>query len=156
MEPVDPALIEQKARILTILCGALLSSLVIYVVVGFTVAGSGRPVATGVPVVAPWVLAAAAVLALAAGETVSRTIFAQRSAGVTSPSARLEAYQQATIVGFGVREWAGILGLVATLLTGSLAWCVGLCAATALTMFAAWPRRERLAAIAADAPPPIG
>lgn len=156
MEPVDPAVVEQKARILAILCGSLLSSLVIYLVVAFAVAGAGAAIADGVPAVVPWVLAVAAVLALGAGATVSRTIYAQRCAGVTSPAARLDAYQQATIVGFAVREWAGILGLVATLLTGNLAWCVGLCAAAAIAMLAAWPRRERLAAIASDAPPPIG
>lgn len=156
MEPVDPALVEQKLRILTVLCGALLSSLVIYVVIGIAVTGAGTRLAPELPAVVPWALAAAGVLTITAGETVSRMVLGQRLRGATGPAQRLEAAQQAAILGQALREWAGVAGLIATLLTGSLVWCGALCAAAAVAILGAWPRRERLAAIAAGGPPPIG
>ncbi len=157
MDPDTSRLVDAKTRLLALLCAALALSLAVYVVVAVIVVGAaGGPVAEGIPPSTAWILAAVAVASLAAAETVSRRILGRALATAPTAAARLEGYQQATIVGFAMRESAAVMGLVATFLTGQVAWCVVLAAASGLSMAAAWPRRDRLAAVAADGPAPIG
>jgi hypothetical protein len=156
MDPETSRLVDARMRLLTLLCAALAFSLVVYVVVAVIVVGAAAgPVAEGIPPSTAWILAAVAVASLAAAETVSRAILGRASTSATTATARLDAYQQATIVGFAVRESAAVMGLVATFLTGEIAWCLALTAASGLAMAVAWPRHERVAAIAEGGPPPV-
>ena len=50
-----------------------------------------------------------------------------------------------------------IVGLVITMLTGDLRWCLALAAAALLAMLLGWPRRADMARLAGDpAAAPIG
>jgi len=157
MDPDTSRLVDAKMRLLTLLCAALALSLAVYVVVAVIVVGAaGGPVAEGIPPSTAWILAAVALASLAAAETVSRAIRARAASSGSTAAARLEAYQQATIVGFAMRESAAVMGLVATFLTGQVGWCVVLAAASGLAMAVAWPRRDRIASFAAGGPAAIG
>lgn len=47
----------------------------------------------------------------------------------------------AALVAFLLRQTTGAFGLVITILTGDLVWCVALCVVALLAMVVDWPRR---------------
>jgi len=60
-------------------------------------------------------------------------------------------------VSFAMRESAAIIGLVISLLTGDLRWCLALSAAAVLAMLLGFPRRADMVRLAGDpAAAPIG
>ena len=48
----------------------------------------------------------------------------------------------ATLIAFLLRQATGVFGLVITLLTGDLVWCVALCVVALLAMLVDWPGRR--------------
>ena len=160
MSLTDPTqVVAQKYMTLQILCAGILVSLPIYGFVAWLVQQeSPRGLAGGgaVPPVLPVALAAVAVVHLLAAAGVGRLI-QRRATAAAHAEARAQGFVQATIVAFALREAAGIIGLVLSLLTGNLLWVLALGGLAALAMVAGWPRREQLAAIvASDRPPTIG
>ena len=61
MDPTTADLVDQRARILSLLCGSLLASLGIYVVVAVILLRSDAALPSGVPALVVWVIAAVAV-----------------------------------------------------------------------------------------------
>lgn len=152
-------LVAERHRVLQIICGAILASQAIYVAVAWMVTAEGAhaPGAGGrVPPAVAMALVGVAVTCLASAEGVAR-LLQRRAKAAAAPETRAQGFLQATIVGFALREAAGIIGLVLSLLTGKLLWVVALGACAALAMAVAWPRRAQLAAVAfPDRPPAIG
>lgn len=55
-------------------------------------------------------------------------------------------FQSGTIAGFALREAPGLLGLVLSLLSGTLPWALGFAGASLAAMALAWPKRGDLEA----------
>ena len=139
--------IDRQVRSLQVICFAFIVSLVIYAglawtlveVVGFDAVVDLDPTLTAA-------IAMVALGTLPAAEMLSRMLKAKagllgRDAGA---EATLRAYSQAVIVGFALRESCGIIGLVLSLLTGSMLWAVTLSAVALVAMVVAWPRSHAM------------
>ena len=151
-EPLEHV-IEQRFRVLSILCGSLLGSLAVYVGIAWFLLRQGAitsALAADLPAALPVVLTGVAITVLVSAEAMSRRIFAQasQSAAASEPETLLNAYQSATIVGFAMRESAAMIGLALTLLTAAFFWVVALSAASAAAMLVAWPRKETVRQLA--------
>ena len=157
MNTASPSLVDEAARVTIVICFAILASLPIYVAVAWMVVGQRAGAAgAGLTPVLVWALAAAGIALLAAAQGAWA---AMKRAAVArpTPSERLAAYRTATIVSFALREAAAIVGLVITMLTGDLRWCLALAAAAVLAMLLGWPRRADMVRLAGDpAAAPIG
>ena len=158
-EPLEH-IVEQRFRVLSILCGSLFGSLAVYVGIAWFLLRQGSIITahTGdLPAVLPVALTAVAIMVLVTAEAVSRRILAQasQSAAAGDPEALLNAYQSSTIVGFAMRESAAVIGLALTLLTAAIFWVVALSAASAAAMLIAWPRKEKVRQLAQGDRAPI-
>lgn len=150
MDPSTSSAVDSTARITSIVCAAILASLPIYVAVAwFVTAGGTRPTGPSLPAAGTWALAALAVGALVAAQLVWRRLL-HAAAARPDQGQRLAGFQSAAIVSFALRESAGVIGLVLTMLSGDLAWCLALCGAAALAMLLGWPRRADAASLTAD------
>lgn len=153
--------IDERMRILTIICAALVGSVVIYGAVGWFLLTQGGIAPGGilseVPIV-PYILAALGLGALIFAPIVTSLMLKQggNQPDPGNPEPALMRYQSSVIVGFAVRESAAVMGLVATILTGSVIWIVALSTATVAAMLMAWPRRENLVALFRSGPGTIG
>lgn len=153
----DRQSINVLMRAVTVICFAIFAAVPIYIVVAYVVV-SQNPAgfASGVGPAAVWVIAAMAVVQVPVAAVVSGNL--KRSAAAKPTVAeRLASFRVATIVGFALRESTAVMGLVITLLTGDLRWCLGLGALAAVSMAMAWPRRAEVEKLTADpATAPIG
>jgi hypothetical protein len=151
--PVDPptsSTVSSSVRITSIVCAAILMSLPVYVAVAyFTTSGGTRPAGPSLPAGGRWVLVALAIGVLAAAQVVWSRLLRAASAKPTQDE-RLAAFRTAATLTFALREAAGIVGLVVTMLTGELLWCLVLCGAAAAAMLLGWPRRTDAARLVAD------
>lgn len=137
-------------RVTTLICFAILMAVPIYCVVAF-LAVSQNPggFVAGVGPSVAWILATIAVAQIPVAAAVSSAL--KRSAASKSTADdRLASLRVATIVGFALREGTAIIGLVITLLTGDIRWCIGLGALALLSMLASWPKRAEAEAMADD------
>jgi hypothetical protein len=154
------ALVDARLRNLNLICVAITGSVLVYgAVAWFLFARAGYAPSGAIHDVPflPYILAAAGVGALVIAPLISAAILRQGLSHVarTDPTAALNAVQTSVIVGFAVREAAAVIGLVITLLSGSMTWVVVLGAAAVASMLAAWPRKEKLLAAADGRPQPI-
>jgi len=152
----SPSLVD-AARVTIVVCLAILTSIPFYVAVAWMVAGQ-RADADGValPAVLAWALAAVGLALLAAAQAVWATL-KRGAAARPTPAERLASYRTAAIVSFAMRESAAIIGLVISLLTGDLRWCLALSGAAALAMLLGFPRSADMVRLAGDpAAAPIG
>lgn len=139
---------DRGFRSLRIVCGALAASLGLYVVLAWALTDRvGVVLDDGNPALAalPWVLAGFGLASVLAASPFSRTLLeraARRSGG--DGERLLTAYSGATIIGFALREAAGVSGLAASLLTGEPLWCLILSAVAFTAMVRAWPSRSHL------------
>lgn len=157
MNTASPSLVDASARVTIVVCIAILASIPCYVAVAWMVAGqrSGTLVG-GLPPVLVWALAAVGILLLAAAQAVWVAMKRGATARLT-PAERLASYRTAAIVSFAMREAAAIVGLVISLLTGDLRWCLAFSAAAVLAMLLGFPRRADMVRLAGDpASAPIG
>jgi len=151
-EPLE-RIVEQRSRVLSILCRSFFGSLVVYVGIAWFALRQGAVTtarAFDLPAVVPVALTAVAVMVLFSAEAMSRRILARasQSAAAGEPETLLNAYQSSTIVGFAMREGAAVIGLALTFLTASIVWVTALGAASATAMLIAWPRKDRFRRIA--------
>ncbi len=152
-------LIEQRLRFMGIICAALVGSVFIYAAIAWLLLAQGEigPADGGsqFPTLS-YVLAGLGFCALVVAPKISSMVLRSDGGLDENPEQTLQRYQTSVIVGFAVRESAAIFGLVATFLTGNMAWVAGLAMAAALTMIAAWPRKESLLSALKTGPAPIG
>ena len=74
----------------------------------------------------------------------------------SDPEEAFRNHQQRVIFGFGLREAAGVLGLVVALLTGMATWGFAIAGAALFTMGMAWPRQNDLIPAGTRRPPSPG
>ncbi|MCD4748917.1 MAG: hypothetical protein K8R59_06030 [Thermoanaerobaculales bacterium] len=154
MNPELSALVQRQTTTMQIICAALTASLGFYVGIAWLLQRQGSFTMGPVPEDLPLILSLTGFSLLIVAEIVFRGL-AARARRVEPPEGRLIPYQSAVVVGFALRESAGVLGLVLTLLTGDLRWVVGLSLLAGVAMVAAWPRRSTLEELV-QAIPPIG
>jgi hypothetical protein len=147
--------LDEFARTTSIVAAAIAATLPVYVAVAWllTDRSDWTPTLSGptIPVVT-WAIAAIAIAELATAEVVFRVMAALAASRDTSTD-RLAGYRSAIIVAFALREGAAIMGLVLTLLTGELVWCVALSAGALATMLAGWPKRSAMERLASEVAP---
>ena len=147
--------VSEQMRFLNVVCLALVGSVGVYAVVAwYLVYGSGGLGGPGLPDTLAAVGAAFAIALLVAAPVVRRKTLekATRVRDSEGDATALESYRLATLLGFILRDGAAIVGLMLTVATGEPMWCWALGAVTVVAMFASWPRREELEAIAAGRP----
>ena len=134
-----PASPEQRFRTLQFICWGFVVALGIYLVLARALASQGTG-PTGFPAFLPWALVALAGFAILAAPFVA-SLGLRAAERRDDPEARANAYQQSVVAAFALREAAGIIGIVVTLLTGHWLWSAGLTGAAALSMATGWPTR---------------
>jgi len=157
VDTASPSLVDASARVTTVVCLAILASIPFYVAVAWMVAGERADASGGtLPPVLVWALAAVGIAMLAAAQAVWVAMKRGATARLT-PAERLASYRTAAIVSFAMREAAAIVGLVTSLLTGDLRWCLALSAAAVIAMLLGFPRHADMVRLAGDpAAAPIG
>jgi hypothetical protein len=147
--------LDEFARTTSIVAAAIAATLPVYVAVAWllTDRSDWTPTLSGptIPVVT-WAIAAIAIAELATAEVVFRVMAALAASRDTSTD-RLTGYRSAIMVAFALREGAAIMGLVLTLLTGELMWCLALSAGALATMLAGWPKRSAMERLASEVAP---
>ena len=153
------SLIEQRLRILGIICAALGGSVFISAAIAWLLLAQGAigPGEEGsqLPIL-PTVLAALGFSALVVAPKISSMVLGSGGGHEENPEQTLQRYQTSVIAGFAVRESAAIFGLVATFLTGNMVWVAALAVAAALAMISGWPRKQALLSALKTGPTPIG
>jgi hypothetical protein len=150
MPTTDHHSIAGFLRTTTLICAAILVAVPIYCVVAYlALSQSPGGFVSDVPPTVVWILAAVAVAQIPVASVVSGALTKSAAARATA-GGRLAGWRTATIVGFAVREATAIMGLVVTLVTGDLRWCLGLGALSAAAMLLAWPKRGEAEALACD------
>lgn len=141
MEP-SPSQAPVDFRTLRIVCFALLASVVlvnlVLCVLYFT---DGLP-RTEVKKAMPLIFFSLALILLVASPGVKRALL-KRSNAEYAPldvSDRVSDYISANIIAFAMREGAGLMGFVLSLLTGNPWWGWGLGAAAIIAMIVDWPK----------------
>lgn len=133
-------------RQLQILCGAILSGLVLVnaVLIFLFKSGSIRP--APLPATIPLILFAIALALLVASPAVKGAVFKRIGAeGFGGDADKIfAAYQTSNIIAFALREAGGLIGFVLSLLTANFWWSWGLGGAAVIAMIFDWPKREHL------------
>ena len=141
--------VQPRFRTLAVVCGAIALSLVMVNAVIAVLWVAESPPAGAVSRDVSLAGVVVALLLLAAAPTARRVVFkrAQAEEGFErDPAARLNAYARGMILGFAMREAAGLIGFVLALLSGNPWWSWGLGVTALAAMFADRPRREDLGA----------
>ena len=146
MEGSEGTVAERTLVTCRIICAAMAGSVIVYLAVGyFLVEVQSIPPIGALPEIGIWLLAAAALAPLGIAGFVEKMVYRAKETDSAIPSA--EAFQQAVIVGFVLREGTAVIGLILTLMTASTVWVYGLGLIAFLSMLASWPtaaRAERL------------
>lgn len=134
-----PPGLDERMRVLHVICLALALAPVLFGAVAFYLlqADLFEPVELGV---ARWALIGVALVLLGAAPAIQRRVDHAGGGGASEPEI-FQGYQNAVVVGFALREGAGLLGAVTGLLVGSTVWVAALVIAAFLSMLVAWPRR---------------
>lgn len=141
MEP-SPSQAPVDFRPLRIVCFALLASVVLMNVVLSVLYFTGRLPQTEVKEAMPLIFFSMALILLVASPAVKRALL-KRSDAEHAPLAasdRAGDYMSANIIAFALREGAGLIGFVLSLLTGNPWWGWGLGGAAVIAMIVDWPR----------------
>ena len=142
------ATVEERIRAAQIVVAALAMGVLTFtgVVVGLVATGGTAPVAGAGMASLPLYGAPVAAILLALAPVVRRRIL--DSGPARDRAQAVGRWSTATIVSMALREGAGILGLVLSLLAGSATWAVVFGVASVGAMVLSWPRgddlRERL------------
>ncbi|MBW3533971.1 MAG: hypothetical protein KY453_01935 [Gemmatimonadetes bacterium] len=132
--------------VLTPICGALVLGVALFAaVVTWLFLDGTAPLSPGVlPGPALVVAASLAAAILLAAPTLERRL------GESPSSASMDEvatrFQTGATVGFALREGAGLLGLVLSLLGGTLPWALAFAGGSLEAMALAWPKRAELEA----------
>jgi hypothetical protein len=137
-----------RFRQLQILCGAILSGLVLVNVVLVVLVETGSLHPVGFPQTVSLVLFAFALALLVASPAVKGAVFKRLEAeGLEGDGERFfAAYQTSNVVAFALREAAGLIGFLLSMLTVNFWWSWGLGGAAVIAMIFDWPKREHLGA----------
>ena len=146
------ALIEQRLKTLQLIVGAIMMSMVAYVGIAFMLTRQQIIEPMSIPPLLPPVLAAVAVSTLMGAGFIVKNM-TQKARTMGTPVERIQRYQGAMILGAALRESAGIIGLVLSLLTGSLVWVGLLSALAAFSILTNFPSRSALEELIMDVPP---
>jgi F0F1-type ATP synthase membrane subunit c/vacuolar-type H+-ATPase subunit K len=141
--------VPQRFRTLAVVCVAIALGLVLVNAVVAVLWVSGSPPAGAISLDVSLASVVVALLLLAAAPTAKRVVFkrAQAQEGFErDPAARLNAYARGMILGFAMREAAGLIGFVLALLSGNPWWSWGLGGTALVAMYSDRPRREDLGA----------
>ena len=131
-------------RTLRIVCFALLASVVLVNVVLTILYVTGGLPRTEVKKAMPLIFFSVALILLVASPAVKRALF-KRSNAEHAPldvGDRAGDYMSANIIAFALREGAGLMGFVLSLITGNPWWSWGLGGAAILAMIVDWPKGE--------------
>ncbi len=152
--------VDRRLKTLNVLCAALVASILVNGAVAWVVLSQGQltpgEALAELPIL-PYLLAAFGFGALVLAPLVSAMVLKQGAGHEPAePEQVLNRYQSSVIVDFAIRESAAVIGLVATLLTGSMIWVAGLGAAAVLAMVLAWPKKETALSLLKSESSPIG
>jgi hypothetical protein len=134
-----------RVRSLQIVCGAIaLGLLFVNAVLGLLRARGLAPVP--IPQMVSIVLFAAGVALLVAAPAIKGAVYKRADAeGIHGDLGKVfAAYRKATLMAFALREAAGLIGFVLSILTGNPWWSRGLGGAAVIAMAMDWPKREHL------------
>ena len=137
------SLIDQRLKTLQIIVLAAIMSLVAYVGIAFLLIRQDVVQPMAIPTILPPVLGAVAVSILLAANFIVKGLI-DKARNLSPPTERLGRYQAAAVVGIALRESAGVIGLVLTLLTGSLLWVGLLSGLSAVAILTNVPTRSIL------------
>lgn len=129
-------------RNLRILCFSLLSSVVLVNVVLTILYATGQLAEKEIKKPVPLIFFSLALLLLVAAPAVKRALLKRSGAEHIDVGERAGDYMSANIIAFALREGAGLMGFVLSLLTGNPWWSWGLGGAAVLSMIVDWPRGE--------------
>ncbi len=147
MTPTPDSTIRQRLKALDVISGAMLAALMVYVVVGWALVHHRSPVLEDEPSgLLVGVLCGLAVLLLLGAHLLVRGRVRGLTAAPPAAAAVVDAYIQANIFAFALREAVGLFGLVLTILSGRELWVVLFATLAAADMLIAWPRRGAIAA----------
>ena len=135
-----------RFRQLHILCGAILSGLVLVNAVLIFLLKSGSIVPAPLPQAIILILFAIALALLVASPAVKSAVFKRIGAeGFGADKDKIfAAYQTSNVIAFALREAGGLIGFVLSLLTANVWWSWGLGGAAVIAMIFDWPKREHL------------
>ena len=140
MEPSPSQAPPMDFRNLRIVCFALLASVVMVNVVLTILYATGQLPVQEVKKMVPLIFFTLALLLLVSSPAVKRALLKRSGAEYLDPSERAGDYMSANIIAFAMREGAGLMGFVLSLLTGNPWWSWGLGGAAAIAMIVDWPR----------------
>jgi hypothetical protein len=135
-----------RFRQLHILCGSILSGLVLVNVVLIVLLKSGSIGPAPLPQTIPIILFAIGLGLLVASPAVKMAVFKRMGAeGLGADKDKtFAAYQTSNIIAFALREAGGLIGFILSLLTANVWWSWGLGGAAVIAMIFDWPKREHL------------
>ena len=135
-----------RFRQLHILCGAILSGLILVNVVLIVLLQSGSIGPVPLPQTIPIILFAIALALLVASPAVKMAVFKRMGAeGFGADKSKIfAAYQTSNIIAFALREAGGLIGFLLSMLTTNVWWSWGLGGTAVIAMIFDWPKREHL------------
>jgi hypothetical protein len=136
--------IRQHFRILSVICMAILSGILIFAGVVWFLRSSGEFAGGGSESGA----SLSTVLNLAALSTLVVAHILPRSLAATSPGAQQEevlaTHKKATIVSMAIREGAALMALVGVLVTGEFKLGMAVAGLAVVLILLGWPRRSQI------------
>jgi hypothetical protein len=139
----EPDDVQQHFKMLSVICGAIASGVVIFAGVVWYLLTSGRMGAdgTGVPSNLGSTLSIIALFLLVLAHFLPRTLPGPREA---DREAILATHRRNTIVAMALREGAAFLALVEALLTGQMMPGMAVALLAVLTILFGWPRKAQI------------
>lgn len=135
--------VQQHLRTLYMICGAILSGVVLFGVVVFVLLRSGAMGSTEqVPDSVGLILNLAGLSVLVVAHFLPRTI--PRPAKDASLEAAFAWHKKTVIIATALREGAAFMALVGVLLTGSWPPGIGVAGLAVLTILLGWPREAQI------------
>lgn len=136
--------IAERLRPVRVMCGALAGVVGVCAVTAWMlVEGLGVRLNQGIPQAVPLSLTVFSMVMILLSSrlrtTLLRRAFPQNSAGKINLETLLSAYQQASLVSFGVLTAAAVLAVLVAVFSGIAFYGIFLCIAAAFAMFTRWP-----------------
>jgi hypothetical protein len=135
--------VQQHLRFLSIICGAILSGVVIFSgVVWYLLNAGGFTPPEGLPGFTGTLANVVALVAILKAALLPR-LFPPPGRGAAETDL-LAWHRKNTVLGFALREAGGLIALVGVLLTGRQAGGFAMAGLAVVSMALAWPRRDQL------------
>jgi hypothetical protein len=139
----EPDDVQQHFKVLSVICGAIASGVVIFAGVVWYLLTSGRMVAegTGIPANLGSILSLTALFLLVLAHFLPRFLAVPREA---HRDAILATHKRNTVVAMALREGAAFLALVGALLSGQMMPGMAVALLAVLTILLGWPRKAQI------------